>query len=136
MRLQLQLGSFEEWDALVRGAVWFATGNDCLINQRKAATDSPDRLEKLALLDGWAQLPRGDTTGLTLVDAIREVEGNPARYAALHGAFLAMSKDSKMPSNKTIGFGIRSMNEQNIGGRRFEKAGEKDHATLWRVCKV
>jgi len=79
------LGSFEEWDLQVRGAVWFATGNDCLTTQRKAATDSPDRLEKLALLDGWAQLPNGDTTGHTLAEAINEVEGNPTRYATLHG---------------------------------------------------
>jgi len=130
------LGSFEEWDALVRGAVWFATGNDCLTTQRKTAADSPDRLEKLALLDGWAQLPDGDTTGITLAEAIREVEGNPTRFAPLHGVLMAMSKDSKMPSNKAIGNKIRSMNEQNIGGRRFEKNGEKDHSTLWRARKV
>jgi hypothetical protein len=130
------LGSFEEWDATVRGAVKFATGNDCLSTQRKAALDSPDRLQKLALLEGWAQLPEGKAIGLTVAEALKAVDDDQDAYPMLHGAFAAMSKDSKMPSNRTIGNKIASMNQQNIGGWRFEKAGEKDHATLWRARKL
>jgi hypothetical protein len=130
------LGSFEEWDVTVRGAVWFATGNDCLATQREAAKDSPDRLQKLALLEGWSQLPDGQGDGLTVAEALAIVEEKPAVYAMLHGAFMAMSKDSKLPGSKAIGNKIRSMNDQNIGGWRFEKNGEKDHSTRWRACQV
>jgi hypothetical protein len=130
------LGSFEEWDATVRGAVFFATGNDCLSTQRKAALDSPERLQKLAMLEGWSQLPGGEEAGLTVAEALRAVGDNPDLFAMLHGAFVAMSKDNKMPSNRTMGNKIASMNQQNIGGWRFEKTGEKDHATLWRARKL
>jgi hypothetical protein len=130
------LGSFEEWDAFVRGAVWFATGNDCLATQREAAKDSPDRLQKLALLEGWSQLPDGKEAGVTLAEAIRFVEHEPLVYSMLHAAFMAMSKDSKLPGNKAIGNKIKSMNYQNIGGWRFEKMGERDHSALWRACKL
>ena len=48
-----RLGSFEEWDRLVRGAVWFATGWDCNTTRKAAAAESPEYLRKLALLDAW-----------------------------------------------------------------------------------
>jgi hypothetical protein len=129
------LGSFEEWDSIVRGAVWFATGNDCLATQREAAKDSPDRLHKLALLEGWSKLPGGQQAGLTVAEAVEIAQGNPVLYAMVHSAFMAMSKDSKFPSSKAIGNKIRSMSDQNIDGWRFEKNLEKDHATLWRAYK-
>jgi hypothetical protein len=130
------LGSFEEWDAMVRGAVWYATGNDCLSTQRKAAMESPDRLQKLALLEGWSQLPDGQGAGLTVAEALKAVEETPVVYAMLHGALMAMSKDSKLPGSKPVGNKIRSIQDQNIGGWRFEKTTEKDHSTLWRVREL
>ena len=131
-----RLGSFEEWDDLVRGAVWFATGNDCLTNQRKAAAESPERLQKLALLEGWAELPGGDTYGLTAAEALAFVEEYPARFAMLHGAFHAISKDSKLANTDRIGKKLRSMNGQNTGSMCFEKAGDENHSSRWRVRKL
>ena len=131
-----RIGSFEEWDVIVRGAVWYATGNDCLHTQRQAAAESPERLDKLALLEGWAQLPDGADRGLTVQDAVLLVEGDPRSYSMLHAAFLRMSKDGKMPTIKQIGYRIRAMSGQNIGGLKFQKYGDRDHSTLWTVVKV
>ena len=46
-----------------RGAVWFATGRDCNTTRRKAAEESPDRQNKLALLEAWGELPNGGPGG-------------------------------------------------------------------------
>jgi putative DNA primase/helicase len=141
------LGSFEEWDAMVRGAVWFATGNDCLTNQRKAATDSPERAEKMALLEAWHALPRGgnDGAGVTAAEArtlAEEIPGTaskpgiPTQYPALREALLNLSRDSKLPSNRTIGNKLRAMNGQNIGGFKFTSVGVSHQAALWIACKL
>jgi Bifunctional DNA primase/polymerase, N-terminal len=130
------IGSFEEWDQVIRGAVWFATGNDCLHTQRQAAAESPERADKLALLEGWSQLPDGTDRGLTITDAMLAVEGDPRSFAMLQASFLRMSKDGKMPTAKQIGNRIRAMNGQNIGGQQFQRCGEKDHYAIWRVTKV
>jgi hypothetical protein len=133
------LGSFEEWDTMVRGAVHFVTGNDCLTTQRKAAAEAPDRQDKLALLEGWAQLPDGGArgSGLTIEEAIRLAADSPATYPMLHSALMRFSKDGKMPNHQRIGYTIRGMVRANIGGFRFERNGEnRDHATLWRVVNA
>jgi putative DNA primase/helicase len=130
------VGSFEEWDQVVRGAVWYATDEDCLTTQRQAAAESPERLEKLALLEGWSQLPDGTDRGLTVQDAIQAVEEDPRSYSMLHAAFLRMSRDGKMPNVKQIGNRIRAMSGQNIGGLKFQKYGDRDHTTVWRVAKA
>jgi len=141
------LGSFEEWDQVVRGAVWFATGEDCLTTQRAATADSPERLEKLALMEAWHAIPEGgsDGKGITAVKARDLAEDIPARgnqpavstqYPELREALLELSDGSKLPSSNKIGYKIRAMKGQIIGGLRFEKAGEEHRTVLWRVRKL
>jgi hypothetical protein len=130
------LGSFEEWDRVVRGAVWYATGNDCLTNQRKAEDESPERLEKLALLEGWAELQRDEApNGLTVDEALEFVREKPAFYALLQGAFVRMTKDGKLPSVKVVGNRLRCLNRQNVGGLRFVKVGTRNHSSVWTVVR-
>ena len=130
------IGSFEEWDQVIRGAVWSATDADCLHTQQQAAMESPERLDKLALLEGWSQLPDGTDKGLTVQEAVKVVEDRPEIYPTLYSAFLRMSKDGKMPAIKQIGNRIRAMNGQNTGGQRFQICGHKAHYAVWRVTKV
>jgi putative DNA primase/helicase len=132
------LGSFEEWDRIVRGAVYFATAADCLTTQRRAYQEGPERADKLALLEGWAELPEGgqDGSGLTVEEAIAHVQDRPEVFHKLHSALLRMGKEGKMPNTARVGYKIRSLNRQNIGGMRFEQCGEKDHSRAWRVVKA
>ena len=44
------LGSFEEWDRIVRASVWYATGLDCNATRKVLASESPELLRKLSLL--------------------------------------------------------------------------------------
>ena len=50
------LGSFEEWDTIVRGAVWYATKADCLHTQRKTSDEMPSRVNKVLFLEGWKEI--------------------------------------------------------------------------------
>lgn len=127
------LGSYEEWDQIVRGAVWFATKMDCLETQRRGAAEKPDRIDKAALLLGWKEIdPDGD--GRTIEEAIGLAADNPTLYPTLRSALLNLSRDGKLPSVKTVTYKIRSMKKTPINRMRFETCGEnRSHQSLWRV---
>jgi hypothetical protein len=130
------LGSFEQWDQIVRGAVWYAMDADCLVTQQQATAESPDRLDKLAILEGWARLPGGATDGLTIDEALemaRPDDKGSSSYPELSNAFLRMSKDGKYATVRRVSYRFRALRGQNIGGRRLVKSGERNHSTLWRV---
>ena len=132
------LGSFEEWDKIIRGAVWWVTGNDCLTTQRLATNESPERSEKKALLNAWAALPDG-RAGLTVsqaIDLVRVENNLPSRFPDVLAAFKAISKDGRLSAN-AIGYKIRGMQTQNIDGMRFERIGNhRVLGVLWRVVEV
>lgn len=139
------LGSFEEWDTVVRGAVWYATEKDCCVTRRNAAAEAPERLDKLALLEGWQELKEGGDQGkgITVEDALKAIEddilegkGTPTKYAALHAALMRLSRDGKMPSRRTVGTFIRGMKGANFENLKFEKASEYQRAALWKVSKA
>lgn len=128
------LGSFEVWDPIIRGAVWFATGLDCCSTLRVEAEEAPERQEKLALLEAWRELPRGGDGrgGHTANEAIELAE----KHAALHAALVQLSRDGKLPTPRQIGNAIRAMKGAIIGGMRFEKGGSDARSARWRVAKV
>lgn len=129
------LGSFEEWDRIVRGAVWFATGNDCLETQRKASAEAPDRLEKMALLKGWSGLPDGQTKGHTVKESIELAKDQPIVYATLAAVLGSITtKDGKTTDSVAIGRKFRGMKDQNHGGWILESMGTADGGLIrWRV---
>lgn len=132
------LGSFEQWDRIVRGAVFYAYGVDPCQTRRKAADDAPDRLRKLALAEGWRELVEGGDggEGVTVDDALEVAEKQPLSCPALRSALLQMGKDGKLPSPRSVGNKIGGMKGANVGGFRFEKAGERHRSALWRVVKI
>jgi Bifunctional DNA primase/polymerase, N-terminal len=132
------LGSFEEWDQIVRGAVWYVTENDCLETQRKASFDSPDRLEKIALLVGWSELPHGLITGHTIKEAVELAKDQPDSYSALAAAFSNITtRDGKTIDSAAIGRKFRGLRDQNHGGWVLESAGAvQGGVTKWRVKKT
>ncbi len=132
------LGSFEEWDRIVRGAVWWATWGDCLESQRVATADSPERLEKLALLTAWDEhqqhfLPRGMTCAEVL-EAVRPAKPDePSPYPEFYAVLAGLSRNGKLPTARELGDKIRGMQGQIIEGRKFVKGDEWKHSTVWRV---
>jgi hypothetical protein len=142
------LGSFEEWDRVVRGAVWYATERDCNATRRQAADDAPERLDRLALLEAWAALPDGGEKGrgVTAGEAHKYASPcppsrsgtspEPPEYPDLADALMRFSKDGKIPPPRTIGNLIRAMAGRNIGKLVFRKAGVDHQSALWRVCRL
>jgi putative DNA primase/helicase len=127
------LGSFERWDAVVRGAVWFASGRDCVATMRGAADNAPDRQLKLALLEGWCELDAGRADGVTAGEAVRLAVENPIKYPTLHGALLQLGRDGKPSSPAAIGYRLRGMKSAIFDGKYFVEAGKAHQAVLWRV---
>jgi hypothetical protein len=130
------LGSFEKWDRIVRGAVWFATGWDCNKSRKVAAEEAPERLRKLALLDAWESIP-GNEGGITVraayARAMEKGEDGKPTNPELHDAFIAFGKDGRFPSPETIGRTISGMCEVVLEGKKFIKAGKTHHAVIWKV---
>lgn len=127
------LGSFEEWDTVVRGAVWFATGRDCNATRRKAADDAPARQAKLALLIGWTELPEGTKLGITAAKAVELAEKTPELYATLRNALLHFGKDGKLASSRAVGTILRGMKGNLMDGLRFVEAEKEHGAVRWKV---
>ena len=104
------LGSFENWDPIVRGAVWWATGEDCCTTRKTAAAEAPERLNKIALLEAWKALPGGgpDGPGVTIEEACEFASPTfncstgktaPEPYPELRRALLRFSPDGKLPGH-------------------------------------
>jgi hypothetical protein len=136
------LGSFESWDRIVRGAIHFTTGNDCLTTQRKAAEFQPDRSDKAALLTGWLEIDP-NRQGMTIEEVLEQVRtdmerekknSTPPSWPTLKGALLAISRDSKLPSVDQVKYKIRSMRKTPINKMRFEwDEKTRDNFKRWKV---
>jgi hypothetical protein len=133
-----KLGSFEEWDDIVRAAVHFATGNDCLTTQRTASEDSPDRLAKLALLEAWREeLPDQDSKGYTAAEACTLVGDLADKYPKFHEMLMTLGEKGKPIESKKLGYLIRSQKNTNIGGLKFVEVPPKRHsANVWKVIEA
>jgi hypothetical protein len=144
------LGSFEEWDRVIRGAVWYSGAGDCCETRRTAADEAPARLAKIALLEGWRELdPNG--AGVTAAKAVERAaelvkpdgpemvvgksETTP-RHPTLHNALLLHGKDGKLATARSIGNIIRGMRENVIAGMKFTTTGEDHRAIKWAVKVV
>ena len=146
------LGSFYEWDKIVRGAVWFATGQDCNRTRQEAANESPERLRKLALLealeaiqntfiDGGQPYKNGVTTGdilaLTSETEGSEHMGNKTKYTYpdLHSAVTAFPAENRKSLSQILGGVITGLKNKTLGGHRLIKNGERNHSAIWLVTQ-
>jgi putative DNA primase/helicase len=132
------LGSFEDWDRIIRAAVWFATGRDCLATQRKTANDSPDRLAKIALLEGWQELPGGKEGGLTTGEAVAIAEeaiaAKSSRYETIRAVMLQRGRGGRLATPGAIGMILRGLKNTPVGGLKLKDTGIRRHgAVCWIV---
>ena len=135
-----RMGSFEAWDATVRGAVTFAIGTDPLKTLRAAAEEAPERLDRLALIQAWRTLPGGERPGdgLTAAEAGKlaapDRESGVSKYPVYYDVLLRLGRDGKPATPGSIGNRIRGMKHNNTGGFMFESNGLKHQAQVWRVA--
>jgi putative DNA primase/helicase len=128
-----KLGSFEVWDRWIRGAVWFATGLDCCSTLRKAAKESQERQQRIALLEGWLELEGGEQ-GITVAKAVERVIESPGKYLTLRRVLMELCTKPGQPVDPNkLGYVIRGMKSAVNDDMRFEEAGEDHRAKKWRV---
>jgi hypothetical protein len=139
------LGSYDEWNDIVRCPIEWVTGNDLLTTQRLTASDSPERRKRLALLDAWRSLPYGDSDGYTAAEALalaappRPSYDNPDPKPfseRLRAALLEFGRRGDLPSPGGLGYVLRGMKQQNFQGYCFDEKEIRHQAVVWIVRKV
>jgi hypothetical protein len=132
------LGSFEEWDPIVRGAVHFATDRDCLATQRKGDEDSPQHQSKSLMLRGLREFDPA-RLGNTAEEIFRAatLAGVEQSYPTLHSAFANATTHGKPLDLKGFQYLLRSMKKTPIDGMRLEVIGEnRNGQSVWTVVDV
>jgi hypothetical protein len=130
------MGSFESWDALVRGAVVWLGLEDPLAGRGRVRAESDTDLETLgALLETWWDA-FGDEPR-TLAQAIESacgVGGNEELATALAG--LDPKGDGRRPRAKAVGDRLHRWKGRIVGGLSLETTGKRHGSVLWRVARV
>lgn len=123
-------GSFEAWDALVRGALIWAGVGDPLGGQDRIREESDSDLDALRVgLAAWDDL--FGTERATAADAIRRAASDRAVLAAL--ATFAGCDESRLHTRR-LGYALRRHRGRPFGGRCFVRDGEDRLAGVrWSV---
>ncbi len=122
-------GSFEEWQALVCGAIrWLdlAAPEDT----REGLVEGESESERLgALLRAWREAQ--PAIGMTATEALALSLAHPALRPALDAA--CPPRGGGAATAESVGYGLRRFRERVLGGLRFVRAGERGGAKLWLV---
>ncbi len=131
-------GSFEEWDRIVRGALHFATGQDCLANRWRTVETGPERLLDVALLRAIHELPRTrqKNQGLRSLDIIAAArDGKPELPCqALREVLKRLGQPGQPIDAIRLGHRLATMKNQTYGGMTLRPRATRLHgAVVWYV---
>jgi hypothetical protein len=130
------LGSFEDWDQAIRGAVWFATGQDCLETQRTGATESPKKIDSLKWIEGLGTLDP-DGHGKTYLEIHQAGLDGFSNNRSLHEAVNDLAIPGRSPAAKDVRMKLRELKNVVVDGMRIVAKGENRlHQMLWSVERV
>ena len=123
-----RIGSFEEWDDLIRGAcVWAGLADPCGGRERVRAEDDSDLASLTAALDAVAE---AFPNPFTVADLLVRCEADSDLRAVI--AELVGGKLEPRP----VGTALRGVRGRIAGGRCFERAGRsasRNRSPLWLV---
>jgi hypothetical protein len=132
-------GSYEPWSALVRSAVhWVTAGLDPCVTRERLRDADPALATLAALMQGWAELPGGTGTGVTVAEAMRYLRdpGQSDKFQTLREALLEWSRTDKLPNPAVIGRKLRGCRNRVVDGMALQ--GEPGHAGTqrWKVIRA
>ena len=140
------LGSFEAWDKVIRGAVWWVTGIDCYVTLKEMADESHDRLRQVALLEALKDYQEEEvvTKGTKAPRArflareiFKAVEQNDYQYPGLANVLGQFpSPSGGLLKVHDVGQIFRDLKDQVIDGKTLVHAGEEHRVKMWRVATV
>ena len=142
-------GSFEEWNALVRGCVLWVTGIDPLADQDKQMADDEGLSAWRQLLDAWHTcLGEGGRTLAQALDMLRvhtqqDKEGNYlspscATWLTLREALTVLDKkgDATKFDTRSIAAAFSKYKGRILNGRKMIDASEAHKVAVWKVQTV
>jgi len=126
------MGSFESWDALIRGALLWAGEPDPLEGRARVRAHGDLEGEALRVaLNVWSETIGSEP--VTAADAVDQAKSRPELQTAL--AELAGIEVGKL-SGKCVGYALRKVAGRIVGARSFERDDKKTHgATWWTVVE-
>lgn len=137
------MGSFEDWDGMVRRALTWLGEADPLAGKAKLEADDPVRSKLRNLLVAWHEIFR--SVGATSKEAVARAnetqldeKGNEVRPAQALWDVLAEHFTDRFGNVKSqlVGEFIRKYERRIEDGARFENNGSTDRRQIWRVVIV
>ena len=140
------VGSFREWDTVVRHAMLRIGLPDPAATQDEAHEEDEGDIKLLAFLESWHRYKPGLEGTLTAIikdvmsAEIRRRQGEsyasetPAQADFKDALFeLTETEVGKMPCSKTLGYRLREARDKKIGGYRLEKGGKGRDGVVYRL---
>jgi hypothetical protein len=138
VRTMKPFGSYDRWSGLIRAAIVWAIGVDPCETREAVRQRDTERAVLEALVEGWAELPGGTTTGLTVAEVLRFLDDpmHKHEWTTLRSALLEWSGTDKLPGAGKIGRKLRSFREQIANGKTLQQLGwASGHVMRWRVAR-
>ena len=127
------MGSYEEWDQLVRAGVLWLMGADPIAGRKRIRREGSAELEQMRALFRaiYQEFPEQNVTAAGLLK-------RAGREDALHTAIHAVGsiRATQKPGAQALGFALRRWCGRVAVGLRLERAGEARAGVLWRVVSV
>ena len=124
-----RLGSFEEWDKLVRGCIRWLGYADPVRTQAGLIAADPAREADLSLLNLWYAAVGSNQLSVYEIGQKREVS---EQFARLH-AEISGGRDW---NPYAIATRLRKMSNRHVGGFCLRRAERQEFGTAWRVEKL
>ncbi len=130
-----QIGSFEEWDDLIRGAcIWIGVGDPAAGRSRIRDEDDDDLEAVRALYAAW--LEAFGESPKTVAEAIKAAETADALHDALSAFDIRSSVAAKLDA-RAIGNKLKCIRGRVVNGHRLERAPSRSHNRIhWCVVPV
>ena len=121
------LGSFEQWSALVRDALWWIGMEDPTASMEKVREGDPELSSLKAVSTRWgAVLGDAKVTAGDLVDAAL---GN----LALNDALYAVAGEKGQINRAKLGLWLKKKIGRIVDGKKIQRIGERSGAALWQL---
>lgn len=123
--------SFEEWNALVRGAVvWLGWGDP--IEEMQAQQQADPEVQKLEMLMSAWQERFGDE-GRTAYEILHEPVDPVAHPNWLEAIELVNTDKQGRPNSQRLGWFLRDMKGRALNGRKFVGVQDRKRRIVWRL---
>jgi putative DNA primase/helicase len=121
-------GRFERWSDMVRAPlIWLGCPDPCE-SLADLAKEDPERIELVRVIAAWASVFFDE--GYTAAEAIDRANSSEPFKAVLQE--VCRDRDGSLNSRR-LGSWLRKHADRIADGKRFVRAGEKDHTLLWKV---